>query len=251
MRLVTWNLDGLDDQALDVRTEAAVFTTILGARLDQLHQGTKATPPPDVIVFQEVVARTLLAHLVPHLSAGGYTVLPTEPPDRQTFEVIAYRDPYTLRAYESEPLRDSVYGRVLHVAEFDSPTGIVRVLTAHFDSGTDAGPVRVAQLHQVSEHLGVSGVFGGDANLRKAEWLSVRDSVPMSDAWETLGEPAATRVTWRRDDYKARFDRVFVGPGLGAKSMRALGTEPLPLLNVPISDHIGLAVELTVDADRP
>ena len=247
MRLVTWNLNGLDDCSLDERTEAAVFISILGARLDQLHAGTRASAPADVIVLQEVVTRTLLAHLKPHLSAGGYIVIPDVAPDRQTFEVIAYREPITLRAYQSEPLVDSIYARVLHIADFDHPDGAVRVLTAHFDSGTDAAKVRGAQLCQVGERIGVSGIFAGDANLRKAEWLSVRDKLPMADVWESLGEPSTTRYTWRQlvngEDYKARFDRVFLGPGLVASSISALGAEPLPVLGVSISDHLGLAVE--------
>ena len=134
MRLVTWNLDGLNDTAVDERTEAAVFTSILGARLDELHGGVKAAPPPDVIVFQEAVERTYKAHLRRHLSAGGYTVLPDSAPDRQVFEVVAFLGGFRLRAYEQVPLVDSMFGRVVHVVDLevtDAPSSTLRVLTAH------------------------------------------------------------------------------------------------------------------------
>ena len=244
MRVVTWNIGGLDDEALDERTEAAVFTAILGARLDQVHKGTKPHPPPEVIVLQEVVPRTLYAHLQPHFAAAGYTVVSTDDANRQNFEVVAYREPFVLRDFSSLPLQDSDYGRVLHTAIFDTPSGERRVLTGHFDSGTEAGEVRTAQLRQVAEAIGEDGVFAGDANLRKDEWLGVRDEVTMRDVWEVLGEPPATRVTWRRGEYKARFDRVFIGPRITPRSMVALGTSLLPDRAIPISDHIGLLVEL-------
>ncbi len=248
VRFVTWNIDGLNERSLDERTEAAVFTAILGARLDELQAGTaKAKSPPDVIVFQEVVAHTYEAHLSQHLPAGGYTVLPATVPDRQNFEVIAFREPYFLGRHVEEPLVDSQFGRVLHIVDFLDATGnTVRVLTGHFDSGKDSGKIRSAQLAQTAGHLttGTPGVFGGDANLRKAEWESARDVLGVVDAWEALGQLSSTRYTWQRDEYKARFDRVFVNNGWTPKSMAPLGSSELPGIGTTISDHIGLLVEL-------
>lgn len=251
MRFVTWNIDGLNDNAIHERTEAAVFTSILGARLDELQSGTaKPKPPPDVLVFQEVVALTYTAHLSTHLRAGGYTVLPTTLPERQTFEVIAVREPFVVKRHVEEPLVDSQYGRVLHIVDLDDGAGNeIRVLTGHFDSGKDSSKVRAAQLSQVAKHLttGVASVFGGDTNLRKAEWESARNDLGIVDAWEVLGELSSSRVTWQRDEYKARFDRVFTGGAVIAKSMAPLGSSELPGLGTTISDHIGLLVEFTLE----
>ena len=248
MKVLTWNLNGLDERFLDERSEAAVITIITGARLDEIQRGAKPWTPPDVVLLQEVVERTYFAHIRRHLSAVGYTVIPKLVPQRQTFEVIAFRAPYTLHAYQSEPLTDSVFGRVLHIADLNGPAGLVRVMTAHFDSGTEAGKVRTAQLHHVAAHLGPVGVFGGDANMRKAEWLAVKGAIPMHDAWETLGEPAATRDTWKRDDYKARFDRMWLGSRLTAKRMQPVGTNNVPGTDGPPSDHIGLLLDLQQEA---
>ena len=246
MRLVTWNLNGLDEAHLDERTEAAVFIMILGARLDQLHAGIAGAAPPDVIVLQEVTGRMFSASIARHLPAGGYSVIPVTAPDREVFEVLAFRSSLRLTDYNIVPLVASNYARTLHTLdatdEFGTP---LRIMTAHFDSGTDAAKVRTDQLRQVAARITDRSVFAGDANLRKAEWDAIRDQVPMRDAWETLGRPADTRVTWVRDEYKARFDRVFVGSSIRPIAMVGLGKDPLPGSGAPVSDHIGLSVEFS------
>ncbi len=129
---------------------------------------------------------------------------------------------------------------------WSNPSRQLRVLTAHFDSGTDGAKIRTAQLRQVAAAVTGSTVFAGDANLRKAEWEAVQADVPMRDAWEVLGRPADTRVTWVRDEYKARFDRVFVGADIRPSAMRAYGRDPLPGSGFLISDHVGLAFDFTL-----
>ncbi len=247
MRLVTWNLNGLEDAHIDDRTEAAVFTIILGARLDQLHAGTGAAAPPDVIVLQEVTKRMLAASIACHLPAGGYSVIPPEAPDREVFEVLAFRSTVKFVDYNLVPLVASNYGRLLHTLDLATEGGAaLRVLTAHFDSGTDSAKIRTAQLHQVGNAITSTALFAGDANLREAEWEAVRSDLQMRDAWELLGRPADTRVTWARDEYKARFDRVFVGSAVRPTTLRAYGRDPLPGTGALISDHVGLAVDFAL-----
>ena len=156
----------------------------------------KAKSPPDVIVFQEVVAHTYKAHLSQHLRAGGYTVLPATVPDRQNFEVIAFREPYFLGRHVEEPLVDSQFGRVLHIVDLLDATGnTVRVLTGHFDSGKDSGKIRSAQLAQTAGHLttGTPGVFGGDANLRKAFADKLDEAEIMATIMITVAKTLAKR----------------------------------------------------------
>lgn len=184
----------------------------------------------------------------PHLQAGGYTVVPTDCPGRQTFEVIAVREPYRIVTHTEVPLTDSVFGRVLHLADLVGPLGDVRVATSHFDSGTEARHTREAQLRQVIAALGERGVFGGDANFRKAEWLDLKGTVAVVDAWEAVGEPAATRYTWFMETMKARFDRVWVGSGIRATSMTPVGDRTIAGIGARASDHIGLLVTLEIAA---
>jgi endonuclease/exonuclease/phosphatase family metal-dependent hydrolase len=244
VKLLTWNINGLDERYLDERTEVAVFTAIIGTTLDEIAKGAKPWVPPDVICFQEVTAHTFRAHVQPHLQAGGYTVVPSDCPERQTFEVIAVREPYRLVTHTQTPLTDSVFGRVLHVVDLVGPLGEVRVATSHFDSGTEARRTREAQLRQVIDAVGERGVFGGDANFRKAEWLDMKESVAVVDAWEAVGEPATTRYTWFMETMKARFDRVWVGSGLRATAMKPVGDRTIAGIGSRPSDHIGLLVML-------
>ena len=244
MRLLTWNLNGLDPTDVDERTEVAVFTAMVGATLDRIAAGAKPWNPPDVLCFQEVTAHTFRAHVQPHLQAGGYTVLPDSAPERQTFEVIGVRSPYVATAHFEGPLVDSVFGRVLHIVDLAGPIGEVRIATAHFDSGTESGPTRQAQLRQVMEEMGDRGVFGGDANFRKSEWLDIKSTTEVTDAWEAVGEPASTRFTWFMDTMKARFDRVWVGPAFRAVSMLPVGEKVIASIGSRPSDHIGLLVSL-------
>jgi endonuclease/exonuclease/phosphatase family metal-dependent hydrolase len=245
VRLLTWNLNGLEDKDLDDRMEAAVFTSILGARLDQLEAGAPGSIPPDVMVFQEVTPRVFAAHLAAHLPAGGYQLRPHASPERETFEVLAYRAPFQMRAYDARALVGSQYSRFLHIADLDDGSGAsIRVMTGHFDSGTDSAKIRMGQLRQVNALLGPVSVFAGDANLRKAEWSEAKQTLAMRDAWEVLGEPAEGRYTWHRDAYKARFDRVFVGDQVTPVAMHCYGLGNLPGLSTPVSDHLGLLVDL-------
>jgi endonuclease/exonuclease/phosphatase family metal-dependent hydrolase len=243
MRLLTWNLNGLDPTFLDERTEAAVMIMLTGLRIDELGKGKKSSPPPDVIVLQEVVARTFKAHIQKHLTAVGFTVLPNNPPDRQTFEVVAFRSPYSLRAYSSEPLDESMFGRVLHKVDLDGPEGPFRVLTAHFDSGTEESRTRTRQLRHVAGEMGPLDVFGGDANMRKNEWTATKPSLNIRDAWEVLGEPASTKVTWKHEQYRARFDRLWIGEARVPTKISPVGTTNIPGVNGPPSDHIGLLLD--------
>lgn len=246
MRLLTWNLNGLDDDKLDDRTEAAIFLAIAGVTLSQLTAGVPSLPPPDVLVFQEVVQRTFQAHLLPHLQRAGYVIYPSTPPDRQLFEVVAVLAKHAITGTCTMPLHGSVFGRQVHLVDIKRADDgrSITVLTAHFDSGAEQQNNRLSQARQVMASMGERAVFAGDANMRSAEWDVLKVTTMVNDAWETIGEPAALRRTWRSASRGARFDRVWVGNGLIAHSMHAVGIDAVPGLGVPPSDHIGLVVEL-------
>jgi endonuclease/exonuclease/phosphatase family metal-dependent hydrolase len=249
VKFVTWNLNGLDASFVDERTEAAVFITVLGATLEAITNGAQPHVAPDVIAFQEVTDRTFNAHIKPHLTAAGYTLYPAEPPQRQCFEVLAVHAPYSMTASSSVPLDHSQFGRMLHQCELEGPSGNVRVLTAHFDSGTQSGPIRLVQLHQVAHLMSPHSVFGGDTNMRKDEWLGVKKRITadtgLTDAWEQKGEPKDTRATWFNGDMKARFDRIWLGSATKVTTLSAIGTTQLPGIGSRPSDHLGLAVTTT------
>lgn len=248
MQVLTWNLDGLGTGRIDERTEAAVFLAVTGRTLRQIGKSMKPTTHgPDVLLLQEVTDHTYRVHLRVHLPRAGYEMHIARPPEREPFEVVAVRKPARIVHSSTTPLASSLLGRELHVVDVDDVPGMggpVRVLTAHFDNGPHEGEVRVDQLMQVAGAMDERSVFGGDANLRDVEWQQVAGRVDISDAWLDLGAPAATSTTWRLGERTARFDRVFVGAGLQAVSMKAVGAAKLSPTIGPPSDHIGLRVEL-------
>jgi endonuclease/exonuclease/phosphatase family metal-dependent hydrolase len=248
MRVLTWNLNGLDDQKVDERTEAAVFIAVTGLTMRQLASGKTPHHPPDVLLFQEVTERTFEAHLNTHLPRGGYSLYPAVAPEREVFEVVAVRQPARIVTAETVPLERSLYGRNLHVVDVDGLPGIdgpVRFLTAHFDSGVEEGAARIAATRQVAAAMDERSIFGGDTNLRTAEWDQASEHVSVTDAWEAVGSPPDLKRTWRMFERGARFDRVWLGSGLQATQMSGLGTKALPGLPRGPSDHIGLLVEIT------
>ena len=248
LRLLTWNLNGLDDHRVDERTEAAVFLAVTGLTLTQLARGGMTRAAPDVLMFQEVTRHTYTAHLRSHLPRAGYTLYPARPPESETFEVIGVRQPATLGRARSVPLDRSLYGRNLHIVETvgsaGSPDGI-RLLTAHFDGGTEESEVRIAESRQAIAEMHEHSVFAGDTNLRNTEWEAVAEWPEVTDAWEELGRPADLRDTWQMPGRRARFDRVWLGGAMKVVSMEAVGQ--VSGGRVPPSDHIGLLVEIEIE----
>jgi endonuclease/exonuclease/phosphatase family metal-dependent hydrolase len=252
--LLTWNLNGLDDTFADERAEAAIFLALTGSTLDQLSRGAVPQSPPDVIVFQELTRRTFSAHISPNLRRAGFTVYPHDAPGRELFEVIAVRTPLRIIGVATVQLGQSELGRELHAVNIAPGPGTaiessITVLTAHFDSGTESGPIRLVQAHQVASAMTTPAIFAGDTNLRTAEWDFAKAQLGhIRDVWEELGSPADLRRTWRTGDRGARFDRVWITEHLRATAMTAIGTESLPGLGTPPSDHIGLIVSFAEQA---
>ncbi|MEZ4321250.1 MAG: endonuclease/exonuclease/phosphatase family protein [Myxococcota bacterium] len=244
MHLVSWNLNGLEDENLDVRTEAALTEILLGGDMMALLASGRPPDLPDVVVLQEVVERTYVAHVVPHLRAAGFALVPPEPPARGYFEVAAVRGT-AIRLARWVPFPRTGQGRAL--LELQLANGLT-VMTAHLESLKPGGPVRMEQAQFVLERLRRAGpaVFAGDTNLRNAEWDSL-DSEGVEDAWRATGAVKADRDTWGR----ARYDRVWGAGGVRFTGFRRLGTDDVPEIGEPPSDHVGLRVSFEVAESLP
>jgi endonuclease/exonuclease/phosphatase (EEP) superfamily protein YafD len=147
------------------------------------------------------------------------------------------------------PFEHSQYDRQLHrvVAAVGPNRQRLRILTAHLDSGTEEGPIRLVQVHQIAAEIDGAALFAGDTNLRTTEWEFAKERLThVTDAWEQLGSAPELRRTWRTGARGARFDRVWLGPLCTAVSMTAIGTQSLPGLGTPPSDHVGLLTEFTI-----
>jgi endonuclease/exonuclease/phosphatase family metal-dependent hydrolase len=197
--LVTWNVAGLSEPALDERTEAQCLFLLL------------SEPTPHVIALQEVVRRTWFAHWRPHLSAAGFRVFPADPTDTDSeyFTVLAVRDASATGGLG--PFAPSRMGRRLVVVE----SGGWTFCTAHFESERAGREHRVAQASAVAALLHRSpgpAVFAGDTNLRAEEEPRVEGLAALTDAWDGAGRPASGRATWRGARASARYDRIWCNP---------------------------------------
>ncbi len=228
LRVLTWNLNGLDDRALDERTEAACFAMLL------------RPAQPDVVLLQEVVARSWYAHLRHHFAAAGYVSVPGDPPRSSSssyFCAVLVRG-HAIRASGVERFPGSAMGRALVWARLDWEGRDLLVGTAHLESLKDGRAERMRQTDEVAARLLAHegpAVFGGDTNLRVEEAAAIPRLAELADAWVALGEPPALRDTWHGGRARARYDRVWC-KGLAPLSMSLLGAPGAP------SDHLGLEI---------
>ncbi len=251
MRILSWNLFGLSDDDLDLRTEAAMFEALLGGRPEEVFDlGGRVEPPPEILMFQEVVERTYHAHLKPHLAAAGYAMVPAVPPNREYFEVLAVRSPLGILSSSVEPL-DSAMGRELLGVEAAIGGRRTLWMTAHLESMKSGSDLRMDQARHVLDRLRAydgPAVFAGDTNVRVAEATGL--DVP-GDAWEACGRDPRERWTRvsRRTGAKARYDRIW-GRGCVFTDFRCVGRRPVTPSGHPPSDHFGVVARVRFDEPR-
>ena len=238
MKLVSWNLNGLEDKNIDMRTEAAMFQLLLGAPIeDAMQEGFKPNSP-DIVLLQEVVSRTYHAHITPHLKAAGFEIFPQEPSERSYFEVIAVRQP--ILKSSNDKFSYTQQGRGLSTVSIDGLT----ILTAHMESQKPGAPMRVDQAESILELMNNHDgpiIFGGDTNLRKSEWKKLSPK-NVTDAWVSAGSIKKHKTTWKREPYKSRFDRIWY-KDLTIKSFETFGANKVSGINECSSDHFGVRVE--------
>jgi len=250
MRLLSWNLFGLSEEHRDVRTEAAVYTALLGGHPEVVFRSGRTPQLPDVLMFQEVVPRTYAAHICPQLSAAGYSIIPATPSaDRAYFEVLAVRSPLSIEDAQIFHL-DSQQGRTLLLAKTRSGGRTWLWVTGHLESLRSGASQRCAQAMVVQkllcDHVGPS-LFAGDTNLRNSE-VSLKSGIV--DAWEACGHSASHRWTWHAPGAEgkkrrgARFDRIW-GSGVGFAAFDCVGQEPVTADGRPASDHLGIGVTVS------
>lgn len=231
--IVSWNLNGLDEEHLDERTEAACLSLLLRPE------------PASVIALQEVVRRSWHAHVKHHLHHAGYTVVPTDPTatDSEYFSLLAVRSEIGIQEAASEPFPGSHMGRALVWAR----AGGWWFGTGHLESGSSASRERLAQLALVASRLAAEpgpAVFAGDTNLRRDETDGVPAVEHTVDAWVEAGAPASAKSTWLGGRYGARFDRVLHNGRIETRSLWTTGHKRTD--GVRPSDHLALWATLEI-----
>ena len=237
MKLVSWNLNGLEDRELDVRTESAMFQLLLGAPIEAAVLPGFKSNSPDIVLLQEVVERSFYAHIKPHLEAAGFTVYPSEPTERSYFEVMAVKRKILESSFTTFPWSDQ--GRGLSMLKVEGLT----ILTAHMESMKLGAKQRIDQGQFIIDLMEKSGscIFAGDTNLRKTEWDLINHA-KVSDAWECCGSAKKHQTTWHLSNARTRFDRVWTHD-LQIKHFETFGKGFIQQINMRPSDHCGVRVE--------
>ncbi|MEO1230147.1 MAG: endonuclease/exonuclease/phosphatase family protein, partial [Myxococcota bacterium] len=208
--------------------------------------GAQQRSPPHVILLQEVTTRGFHAHLKPHLGAAGFDLFPAVPPDRNYWELVAYRPPMAFVEGKSEPLWKTQFGRWMHTVRLSLASQDLTIITAHFDSGPEPGAsaARKAQARDICGLLEGAALFAGDTNLRDREWKDVAKGLDdVTDVWEAAGAAPGHRFTWFGHQKKARFDRAWHGPGLTVFDFQLFGGDLETGRDSP-SDHLGMRLTL-------
>lgn len=242
LRLISWNLDGLDTRHIDQRTEAACRTILERA--------------PDVVFLQEVTQRSYFAHIRPWMQGVGYRASPPTLTRDSSYGCMMFtRPPLQVTSAVRKPFVATQMGRSLIRTTARWGDHELLLLTAHLESLRDGAPERLRQrdvvLEALRSHDGPA-VFAGDTNLRDAEVAGL----DIRDAWELLGSPPQTRFTFdtltipnKRGRSRARYDRVLLSdhPGWRPTGLFFLGMEPVVGTGGLFpSDHAGLEIILTL-----
>lgn len=246
MTLITWNVDGLNQDFLHQRISAICRLTLSWA--------------PDVIYLQEIVPE-----IEPEirLRFPQYLYLPG---DRQGYYVATLLNKNTVNctSHSVVPFSSTKMERHIIFAEATFNGKPVVLLNTHLESMGYSTEVRQVQLRRCfrmcrKEAAEKTVIFGGDLNLRDREVDSI-GGVPgdVQDMWVASGSDPSCQYTWdmeRNDNLdfrdkgkpQLRFDRVYVRhslpPSLSPTAFRLIGTRRLEREGCFPSDHWGIVCQ--------
>ncbi|XP_054156097.1 tyrosyl-DNA phosphodiesterase 2-like [Oppia nitens] len=255
LRFICWNIDGIDEKNLRLRTEAVC----------KFIRNEKAF----IVFLQEVnqTAESILRQQLPdyELLTGDSQIV-----DYYTATLI-HKKSIKLDTNEIIPFHDSMMGRNLLKTKISIGNKSVYLLNTHLESTKDFADIRVQQLRRVFKLMTEldqqsTVIFGGDLNLRDNEVAKCGIPHKVYDVWIKTGARKELEYTWdmtRNDNlqfmgakYKPRlrFDRIYVRPSTVAAAapeveairFGLIGLERLkPHVCFP-SDHWGLTVHFKI-----
>lgn len=216
IRLMSWNIDGLDQNNIQTRAKAVCREI--------------ANLKPDVVFLQEVVVKNL--DVIKEKCGNDYAIiLGTEKgnaPSMQYFIVMLLRrNTVEYVGHSVTPFSGSIMSRaILHVVAKVKAIEM-HLLTTHLESTREFWSERQRQMRialqeacEVPEDKVV--IFGGDLNLRDSEVEKIGHlNGKLADLWEETGRRPEARYTWDRmynDNLDAtawltkprhRFDRLY------------------------------------------
>jgi len=253
LKMVTWNIDGLAEKNLKIRTKAVVKHIQLQAA--------------DIVFLQEVIPETfsyieqkLPDYLCIAAAQDNYFVATLLRKGRVYCDKIKVIDYPGTRMYRSILAVKAHCGAV----DFD-------LLNTHLESTKEHSEERQKQLRQCLDIVnkrphGSVVLLGGDLNMRDKEVTAV-GGLPdgVRDVWQICGSRKEAEFTWdmqRNSNLewpgkfkpKCRFDRVYLKDSqpskVKAKSFGLIGLQRITGAQSFPSDHWGISIELALSQDQ-
>ncbi|RWS22985.1 hypothetical protein B4U80_02823 [Leptotrombidium deliense] len=250
VRFITWNIDGLSEKNLFIRTEA-VCSTILSIGADIVHL-QEVVSQSELLIKEKLQNYAVLSGRKNEGDLCYYTLtlLNKNTVQIKNWKVIDFRSTMGRNVIEAEVI---VYG-------ID-----IILLNSHLESTKSASDTRSFQLSQIlgiiKEVKDQAVIFAGDMNLRDSEVLKSLGGLPngVVDVWQATGCRKECEYTWdmtRNDNLewrssgkkgmppRCRFDRIFFRDSRPSRLFPLyfglIGIERLkPFVCFP-SDHWGL-----------
>lgn len=260
LRLLSWNIDGLDERDLRERTEE-VCRLILLKR-------------PHVVFLQEVVQPTLgiLERKLGHI----YSLVVNPTPTFHYYPAMLINqkcgEVVVQGKLEVLDFPGTSMGRHLLQLPIAFHGVSLQLLTSHLESTRDYAAERRCQLElcfsAVREHTRQSKVclFGGDLNVRDQEVVAAHPPECMVDVWQACGGLREHQYTWDvsandnlnwqyRSKPKLRFDRLYLSPkdsdAVRPVKFELVGKDRLADCGRFPSDHWGMWAEFNVQPTVP
>ncbi|CAF1174310.1 unnamed protein product [Rotaria sordida] len=254
-KLLSWNIDGLDEYALEIRTQGVI---------DIIKK-----EEPDVIFLQEVIPTSLklIRIFLPEYDsyAGniqGYFVV-----------ILTRREMFRIHGFEIIAYPNTNMNRNLLIVHTTYKNSIeIDLMTSHHESGTEelASQQRIEQLklcfqRMLDAPLQRIVLFGGDLNMREKELRKI-GNIPsgICDLWIETGKRNECAYTWDMSintnnnfpsntfQPRARFDRLYFRSTIENNikfqpiSFELKGLEKLSSIQRYCSDHWAIQVNFEI-----
>ncbi|XP_060075100.1 tyrosyl-DNA phosphodiesterase 2-like [Ylistrum balloti] len=243
IRLMSWNIDGLDDVAVQRRTKAVC---------DTINKEN-----PHAVFLQEV---TSVTQAILESGCPTYQIIPGGKEEYYTCMLVKVGMVEVIH-HQTLPFPNTLMLRNLLLAQCKIKGEDFVLMTSHLESTKDHSKERVAQLQKAFRVMQKSSksctvIFGGDLNLRDKEVAGIGGPPPgIKDVWEMTGQRPEAAFTWdmSRNDNKTfpgkfkpklRFDRLYIrgaeSPVIEPVYLELVGLERAPKCGKYPSDHWGL-----------
>ena len=259
LRLLSWNIDGLDEEDKTERTEEVCRIVLLKR--------------PHVVFLQEVVADTQAIILEKLGRLYSLYVHPVPPLHYYPMILINKRcgDLSVSGILEVFEFPDSSMGRHLLQLPVSFYGVSFRLFTSHLESTKNCAIERRCQLElcfsEVQKHTqqGKVCLFGGDLNVRDQEVKVTPPPEKVVDVWQACGSVLEEKFTWdttvntnlsweHQYKPKMRFDRLYLSPSdsVSVQPMKfeLVGKDCIPECKRFPSDHWGMWAEFSIHQVR-